>query len=223
MAYSLDMRGFSLHRFEEILTTVELLPSRRPLAEHISAVVPLLERMGVDDLEALRKLLAKKTRYGELADQLEVDEEYLTLLNREVNSYKTKPVPLARLGSLCDAELATLAGEGIRSTKDLYERCAARQDRVALARQFDIDDARLETTLQMANLVRINGVGPAFARFLIDLGLRGPEDVLATDTEELVRRYEESIRLQPGQPKLRTEDIEYCKRFSLGLQTDVEW
>jgi hypothetical protein len=223
MPYAMDLSSFSLTRFVQVLTTVDLLPSRRVLADHIGDVAARLEADGVSDLAALRRLLTNKSGYEELALKLDVDVDYVTVLAREVNSYKTKPMPLAKLNFASVGELAKLAGEGIRSTKDLYERCAAKDDRAALRTKLGIGADRLEVGLQLANLVRINGVGPAFAQFLVELGVRGPEDIVAVDAEEIVDRYNASIADRPNQPKLRTEDIEYCKRFCKGLQADVEW
>ncbi len=222
MPYEMDLSTFSLDRFAEVLTTVEPLPSRRILVDHIVDITARLGAEGVSDIEELRKLLADKKRYETIGEDLGVDAAYLTVLNREVNSYRTKPLPLAKLNFLTADELAVLEGVGIRSTKALYERCAAKSDRYALAEELAIDTGRLVETLRLANLVRINGVGPSFARFLLDLGVRGPDDLRLMETDEIVRRYSDSIAGEPNQPKLRGEDIEYCKRFCEGLQDDVE-
>lgn len=223
MAYVMDLSSFTLSRFVEVLTTVELIPSRRALADHIVDVAARLEADGVSDLEALRRLLTNKNGHEALARHVGVDVDYVTLLRREVNSYRTKSTPLANLKVFTEAEVESLAADGVRSTRDIYERAARRADRGQLADRHDLDTDRLNTALGMSNLVRINGVGPAFARFLLDLGMRGPEDVLVIDANEIVRRYNESITGQPGQPKLRVEDIEFCRRFSEGLDSDIEW
>jgi hypothetical protein len=223
VAYSIDLTQIPLARFAETLTTVELLPSRKALADHISAVVARLEQREIADLGMLRRLLADKQRYPTLAPELGVDVEYLTLLNREVNAYRSKPVALAKLDVFSEAELDRLAAISISSTKNLYERCGNRSDRDDVIHQLGLRDDRVVEALELSNLVRINGVGPAFAHFLRDLGVRGPDALLATDTEEIVLRYQRAVADQPGQPKLRVEDIEYCKRFSVDLAADIEW
>ncbi len=223
MPYSLDLRTITLKRFAEIMTTFELLPSRKVLADHITTVVAHLEEMDVVDLEGLRRLLADKQQYSTLAPRLGVDEGYLTLLNREVNAYRTKPTPLAKLEVLTDEELAALKGAGITSTKHLYDRCRVKADRNDVAAAAGVDLSRLETALRMANLVRINGAGPAFARFFLDIGLTTPEDFRQLDPAEVADRYNASIADDPSQPRLRSEDVDYCRRFSEGLHTDIEW
>ena len=223
MPYSLDLRTITLERFAEILTTFELLPSRKVLADHIQPVVAELARMDVTDLESLRRLLADKKRYAALGPQLGVDEDYLTLLNREVNAYRTKPTPLAKLEVFTDDELELLKGTGITSTKHLYDRCCVKAVRTELIADTGVDVGRLETALLMANLVRINGAGPIFARFFLDIGLTTPEEFRRLDPAEVADRYNASVADDPAQPRLRSEDVDYCKRFSEGLYTDIEW
>lgn len=221
--YSTDLTTISLESFEETILTIDLLPSRRLLADGISAVVPGLSRMRVENLEDLRRLLRDKRRYADLAAGLGVDEKYLTVLNREVNAYVSKSVPLAQLGALTDEELQRLKKAGITSTRALFERCCSVSERVSLSTDLGIDDDRLDRAVDLSDLVRINGVGPSFARFLRDLGVRGPHDFKAIVPSEVLDRYHESIASSSARgPTLRLEDLEYCRRFSLHLSDDVE-
>jgi hypothetical protein len=222
--YAIDMSAISLDEFEQTLLSIELLPSRRILADHISSVAARLREREVGDLAGLQRLLKDKRRYPELAPELGVDEDYLVLLNREVNSYAVKPMPLAKLGYLSEAELAELAEVGVVSTKDLYERCAERADREAVGRETGITDDRLVAALELANLVRIVGVGPESARGFRDMGFRGPGDVLLADSEEICQRYADWTEATLGRREtLRPADIDYCKRYCVGLTEDIEW
>ena len=222
--YSTDLTSISLDAFEQTILTIDLLPSRKMLAEGISDVVPELEVMGINTLEDLRGLLRNKGRYSELAAGLSVDEQYLTVLNREVNSYVSKPVPLAQIDVFTEPELERLRLGGIRSTKALYERCALPSDRQAVAVEHDLDGERLARALELSDLVRINGVGPAFAHFLRSLGVRSPRDFNSTDPLEILERYRHSVgEGSTSGPELRLEDLAYCRRFSSGLSDDIEW
>jgi hypothetical protein len=220
VGYSIDLTSISLDEFAETLLTVELLPSRRVLADHIAAIVPKLAKRGVHNLAQLKRLLAKKQGYPELADQLGVDAEYLTLLNREVNSYVSKPVSLTKLESLSEEQVAALQATGIKSTRDLYERCWQRSDRVALAAETGVALDELERALGLASLVRVNGVGPAFAEYLLDAGVVGPASFLDRDLQRMVDDY--AAQVSEG-PKLRIEDLEFVQRYCRGLSEDIEW
>lgn len=222
--YSTDLTTVSLDAFEQTILTIDLLPSRKVLAEGISDVVPELKRMGINTLEDLRALLRDKGRYSELAAGLSVDEKYLTVLNREVNSYVSKPVALAQLEVFTEPELERLRRARIRSTKALYERCTRPSDRQEIATELNLDDERLAQALELSDLVRINGVGPAFAYFLRDLGVRSPSDFNGADPLDVLDRYQKSVGDGSSSgPELRLEDLEYCRRFSLRLGNDIEW
>jgi hypothetical protein len=224
MMYSTDLTSISLDTFEETILTIDLLPSRKVLAEGIAGLVPELKMMGVDTLEDLRVLLRDRGRYPELAASLRVNEKYLTVLNREVNSYVSKPVSLSQLDIFTEPELNRLHMAGIRSTKALYERCALSSDRRTIAVEHDLDGERLARALELSDLVRINGVGPAFAHFLSGLGVRSPRDFKSTDPLEILERYRHSVgEGATSGPELRLEDLEYCRRFSLRLSNDIEW
>ncbi|MBG7605908.1 MAG: DUF4332 domain-containing protein [Actinobacteria bacterium] len=221
--YSTDLTSISLGAFEETILTIDLLPSRKLLAEGITGVVAELRRMGIDNLEDLQGLLRDKERYAELAASLSVNEMYLTVLKREVNSYVSKPVSLSQLDVFEEPELERLRMARIRSTKDLYERCALPSERRAIAVEHDLDGKRLARALELSDLVRINGVGPAFAHFLSGLGVQGPRDFNSTDPLEILERYRHSVdEGAAAGPQLRLEDLEYCGRFSLHLSNDIE-
>lgn len=221
--YSTDLSTISLESFEETILSVDPIPSRRLLADGISDVVSALADKDVNDLEALRRLLRDNCDYPDLAVELGVDEPYLMVLNREVNAYRSKPVPLARLSVLTDVELESLGTVGVTSTKTLYERCCRASERLLLSAELGLDEKRLALAVDLSNLVRINGVGPAFARFLHDLGVRGPHDFTSIDAAAVLDRYHESIAASSTRgPTLRLEDLEYCRRFSLHLSDDLE-
>lgn len=222
--YSTDLTSIDLDTFEETLLTIDLLPSRRILAEEISQVVPKLKKMGITDLERLRVLLGDKEGHAELAADLHVEVKYLTVLNREVNSYVSKTVSLSQLGVLEDEELERLRRSRIRSTKDLYERCSRVSDRRTIAGEHNLSGERLGRALELSDLVRINGVGPVFARFLNGLGERSPGDFNSADPCEILERHREAVdEGGPPGPELRLGDLEYCRRFSLHLDNDIEW
>lgn len=223
MAYARDLSAFPLTRFAAVLKSVALLPGRLVLAEHIDDVVSRLVAEGVTDLDALRKMLARKGSAHVVADRLGVDVEYLTLLRREVNSYRTKALPLRQLEVFSDGELERLAANGIRSTEHLYDACLRRADRAQLARTLDVAPQHIEDALGLANLSRIGGVGPAFAWVLMNLGIRGPDELLALESNEVVNLYNASLGNDPAQPRVVSKDIDYCKRYAEGLQADIEW
>lgn len=221
--YALDLSKVRIDEFERALLTIELIPSRRVLKDHITRVAAALHERGVHDLEALRRLLRDKRRYVELAPELGVDESYLTLLAREVNSYVTKPLPVAGFERLSEPELERLAALGVVSTRDLYERAASGAGRESLGAEADLAPERLSELLELCDLVRVTGIGPASAVAFRDIGIRSPGDYLATDSATIQTRYADWTEAHTSRREvLAFSDIDYCRRYAAALDDDIE-
>lgn len=220
--YSIDLARISLDEFEAMLLNTDLTPGRRILLTDLSGVMARLKQAGVVEMAGLQKLLKNKKQYPALSAQLLVDVEYLTVLNREVNGYSAKSVPLAMLGVFSGAEIALLYATGMQSSQDLYEACQTEASRQALAERLPLDPIRLRTALELSDLVRINGVGPLYAHVLREIGLHSVGDYLKTESGEILARYQQ-VAATNGYPKISLKDVEYCKRFGRLLDTDIEW
>jgi hypothetical protein len=219
MPYSIDLAQISLDDFQALLTSVDLLPGRRLLLNDLAAFIARVQQNGIRHLAALQKALKDKKHYPELAAAWGVGVDYLTVLNREINSYVSKPLPLADLEVFDAVELEALAREGLKTSKDLYERCAARSARQALAERITLPAEKLAAALEMADLLRINGVGPVFAGRLRTLGICSTTDYRQTASQEILARYQAAF----DQSHLGIKDIEYCKRFAEKLSSEIDW
>ncbi|MGD8404516.1 MAG: DUF4332 domain-containing protein [Anaerolineales bacterium] len=222
--YSTNLERISLDEFQEILTSIDLLPSRKILLEGLSTLIEKLKQKGIGHLEALQKLLKNKKRYPELAEELGVSVDYLTVLNREINSYESKPVPLSKLGVFSDEELEELKGAGLKSSRDLYERGLRRSDRSMLSEKLSFPPERIVTALELSDLLRITGVGPVYARILKEMGINNAVKMLEIDSREAIEAYKR-INAEKNYSKvnLGIKDIEYVKRFCRKLDSDIQW
>ena len=222
--YSTELERISLDEFQEILLSIELLPSRKILLEGLSTLIERLKQKGINHLAALQKLLKNKKRYPALADELAVSVEYLTVLNREINSYVSKPIPLSKLEVFTNAELKGLEAAGVKSTRNLYERGLTPSDRRALAEGISIPQEKIVAALELSDLLRITGVGPVYARILKEMGIRNVASFLEIDSQDAVEAYKR-INTEKNYSKvnLGIKDIEYVKRFCQKLDSDIQW
>ena len=221
--YTIDLRSISLDEFETILANTDLSPGRRILAFNASNILHRFREIGIDDLGALQQLLRNKKRYRQLADELYVSTEYLNVLNREVNAYVAKPLPLATLDVFSDGELRRLERAGIISTKMLYERCITKVARAALASDLGLDEEHLRVALEVSDLLRINGVGPVYAKMLREIGIHRTLDFCGTQSRVILEQFQElSAEQNHTNLKLSLKDVEYCKRFCSTLSVELE-
>jgi hypothetical protein len=222
--YSIDLEQFSLDEFSYILTTMDLLPGRRILLNNLPDLVERVKHGGINHLAALQKVLKNKKQYPDLASAWSVSVDYLTVLNREINGYLSKPYPLSDLFTFSEVEIESLERNGLKTTKDLYDRCAKKTPRRDLAERLNLPEEKLMAALELTDLLRINGVGPTFARILRTIGIRNGSDYLNTASQDLLARFLKANEDQGyTQARLGIKDIEYCKRFCKKLTNDIEY
>lgn len=220
--YSIDLAQIALDEFEELLRNTNLTPGRRILLTDLSGVMSRLKQAGITDMAGLQKLLKNKKQYPALAAQFQVDTDYLTVLNREANSYAAKSVPLNKWDVFSASELAQLAAAGIKTSQDLYETCLTPSTRQALAECLHLPPGKLRAALELSDLVRINGVGPVYAQILREIGIHRIGDYMNTPSDEILTRYL-NLAAEKGYPKISLKDVEYCKRFCRKLTSEIEW
>jgi predicted flap endonuclease-1-like 5' DNA nuclease len=66
---------------------------------------------------------------------------------------------------------AKLGGAGVDNTDDLLEKAASKKGRSALAEATGIDEARILSWVNLADLMRVKGIGRQFAELLHAAGV----------------------------------------------------
>ena len=171
-AYYLDLSEISLAQFQHRLETEELLPGRRILQEQTAARFGMLADMGISNLQDLHQALKTKKRLSQFAQESGLSPEYLTILRREVNSYRPGAVSLKAFPGVDEDCVARLTVAAINNSHQLFNQTRTTGQQTALSQQTGIGLETLHELIALSDLVRISGVGPVFARMLYDVGVR---------------------------------------------------
>lgn len=86
---------------------------------------------------------------------------------------------------------AKLAEAGIDSTDDLLEKCGAKKGRVAVAEATGISEKLILTWANMADLMRVKGVGRQFAELMHAAGVDTIKELRTRNAENLAAKIEE--------------------------------
>jgi hypothetical protein len=170
--YHLNLAQFSLERFQQILETSELLPSRRILLQNIGERFAVLNMMGLHHLQDLVGALGTKKGIGQFSQQSGLPQEYLEILIRQTKIYTPQPVALKDFPGVDARHIALLADLGIRNTRQLFAQAATDIDQAALSALSSVPQAALVELVQLSDLVRAGWVGPIFARLFIEAGVK---------------------------------------------------
>jgi predicted flap endonuclease-1-like 5' DNA nuclease len=209
--YYLDLSLVPLAQFKQRLGKQDLLPSRQILQEELNGRFETLVGMGIGDMQALYEALKTKKRMSQFAQESGLPLDYLTILRREVNSYRPKPVNLKAFPGVGEDCAAELAEAGIKNSYHLFSQMRTAEQQKMLADQTGIAPETLRELLALSDLVRINGVGPVFARMLYDLDVKGAANLAAAQAAPLF-----SALMALNQEKSYTKasftekDVAYC-------------
>ncbi len=188
--YHIDTKSISLDTFLQSLKSRRLIPSRVALKDKIEENFIRIESAGIKTLGDLLAALKTVKITSLFAEELGVAEDYLTLLRREANSYLPNPVQLNKFPKVSEQLVSMLGEIGIRNSKQLFDQADDEKARANILHSLDIKEDEIFELFALADLCRLYGVGPAFARLLYDVGIESVEIFLTHTAEELIKIYE---------------------------------
>ena len=193
--YHIDLERIDLDEYWDSLRAARLMPGRKVLHEDMDARLAALEAAGITNLLELAEALKTKQRLAAFAKHSGLDEEYLVVLRREAGSLTPNPVPLDRFPDVSEQDVKTLAKQGVRNSKQLWENPGQ-----GPAELYELSD-----------LVRINGVGPVFAQMLRDVGVCSVAELAQCRAGELFRKLVESnAETKRTRAKFSEPDFRLC-------------
>lgn len=222
--YHIDLEAFSLARFRHELETHELLPGRRILKEDVAGRFAILESLGIENLRDLVQALKTGKKVDAFAQESGLPHDYLVILRRQANSYLPNPVNLGRFPGVEPAHVERLTLAGIKHSKHLFDRGRTRAARDVLSREVSVPLEALLELIKLSDLVRVNGVGPIFARILYQAGA-GTLGKLSTSSPEELFEKVVAVNQEMGYTSatIPLRDIAYCIEVSQGLPKVIEY
>ena len=223
-SYHINLKEISLDQYKQTLKQSELIPSRRILKEQIDQRFKQLRDRGISNLDDLLSAAKNAKKIADLAKNTGLSEEYLTILRREVNALIPQPKNLRDFPGVEPSIVEKLEKRGIRNSKQLFLATRSQQERTRLSKAADIDSEKLLELVKLADLSRVYGVGPIFARLLFDGGADTVESLAQADSEQLFRQLEYRY-LEAGYSKadFKERDIRFCIRMARNLPKSIEY
>ena len=224
MGYYRDLDELSLEDYQAILESADLLPSRRVLQEDTTARFAELKAQGLATVADLQNALKSKPKLQAFTQKSGLDEDYLKILIREVNSLQPKPNKLADIPDAPETVVSALANLGIKDTVHLYDRVRTPADRAVLAAEAGVDEAAILYLAKLTDLSRIRWVNHTFAAILLAAGYENAAQVAKADPEQLhadVKRINEERGYFKGQIGLH--DMVLTVNAAKDVAGEIEW
>ncbi len=189
--YWVDLKKFPLKKFQESLKKRDMIPSRLILKDNIDKRCGILKSNGVENLWDISDLLKTKPKIEEFSNKTGLSVDYLTILKREVNSFRSGSVQLKKFPGIDENCIEKLSQQKINNSKQLFNKTFEKNDRIKLAETAGIPIKKLDEIISLSDLVRAYGVGPHFARIIFDIGITSISDFIKHKGEYFIKIYED--------------------------------
>lgn len=215
--YHLDLSSVPLDAFFSTLRKGNISPGRSILLEDTDGRRKTISTAGVQTLGDLIDALKTKKSLASFATKTALTVEYLTILRRQGQSWLPSPVQLSRFPGVAEALVTVLGNEGITHSKHLWES-VARNAPVAPDIEVSFPSAYRDL-VGMADLVRVPGIGPVFARAFLEIDIVDTSRLASNEAAQVALLLADAPTLQGyNGPPVTQWDIEYCVWFSQLLQ-----
>jgi hypothetical protein len=130
--------------------------------------------------------------------------------------------PVSRIEGIDPEEIDALKSAGLRTTEKLLEAASSPKGRKLLAAKTGLDERRLLHFANMADKLRIKGMGKGYAGLLCAVGVHTVKELKYRNPERLAKSMAEAnkkrkrVNFLPSE-KLVTRWVEHAKKLSLKI------
>ncbi len=185
MSYYINADHVALSDLQKRIEATDLVPSRAALLKDIQRKFQKLSAQEIKTLADLRKQMKTAQQISAFSGRVGIDEEYLALLRREIESYFPKAFPLSAFNWLPAKECKKLEEAGYKNAQKLYDALGSLQQRKLIGNDLQIDISTLATIFCLVDLTRVQWISPLFARMMASAGYDSPQEIAKADAEEL--------------------------------------
>jgi hypothetical protein len=224
MDYYINLENISIDEYREILKSADLLPSRMILKENIDDVFRIIKDQGVSNVDELLNTLKNKKKLLEFSTQSGIQEDYLTILIREVKSYRQSPNKIRDFPGVSEDDVSSLEKIGIKHTQHLYDKILTPRSRKELSDQTGISEQEILRLAKLSDLSRIRWVNHTFAYVLYEAGYDIAKKVADADFNDLyedVKKLNEERKLYNAHIGLH--DMVLTVQAANDISFDVEY
>ena len=224
MGYYIDLKIISIDEYKEILKASDLLPSRLILKDNIDSNFDLIKNQKVQNVDELLNMLKNKKKLQDFSRQSGLHDDYLTLLIREIKSYRQNPNKIKDFPGITDDTVLKLENIGIKNTLQLFDKILTSKSRKEISKQTGIDEHEILKITKLTDLSRIRWVNHTFAYVLLEANYDIVEKVANADCNELyetVKQLNEERKLYKAHIGLH--DMKLCVEAAKDVSLDIEY
>lgn len=194
------------------------------LKDNLDTNFDILKKQNIQNIDELLKLLSSKKKLQDFSLQSNLNENYLTILVREIKSYKQKPNKLTDFPGIPDDVILKLENIGIKNTLQLFDKVLLPESRLDISKQGRIAESEVLKLTKLTDLSRIRWVNHTFAYVLFEANYDTAEKVANADFKELyetVKQLNEDRKIYNAHIGLH--DMKLCVDAAKDVSLEIEY
>lgn len=185
MGYYINFSEISLKDFRDRLMRVNLVPSRILLRDNINLRFAEIAAQGINNIAELSETVNTPKKLQNFATAGGIDENYLKILKREINSMLAKPNKIKNFPNLAADTVKTLEKLGIKNTRQLYDQIISAEERRRFTSETGLSPDIILELAKLTDLSRIQWVNHTFASMLYELGYETAKQIASANVEKM--------------------------------------
>lgn len=224
MGHFIDLKNITIDNYKKILKSADLLPSRMILKEDIDDIFNIIKKQKIADVDELRSVLKNKSKLQDFSKKSRIQENYLKILIREINSYRQGPTKIKDFPCISENVISKMQKSGIKNTFQLFDKILNPQSRNEISSQLGIGENEILELTKLTDLSRIRWVNHTFAYVLLKAGYDTAEKVADADYHELykkIKKLNKEREIYKGHIGLH--DIKLCVEAAKDVSIEIEY
>ena len=224
MSYYVELNKISLDDYKEILKASDLLPSRNILKDNVDKNLETIKKHKIQNLEELLDQLKDKKKLIAFSKLSGVSEDYLTILIREIKSYRQNPTKIKDFPDITVDTIKRLEKIGVVNTFQLFNKILTPKERLELSKQTGIAEKEILRLTKLTDLTRIRWVNHTFAYVLLEASYDTSKKVAGADYKTLhnkIRIFNENRKIYKGNVGLH--DMKLCVEAAKNVSLDIKY
>ena len=224
MGYAIDFSKVTLDQCKIDLLASDLVPSRMMIKEKIDHHFQKMKQSGLHNVAELLEATKTKTKLVAFSKSSGIDQEYLTILVRELKSQISKPNRIKDFPGLPNGVVFACEKIGIKNTRHLYPHILTKKARRVFAEKSNLDADMVMMLTRLTDLSRIRWVNHTFAHMLLVAGYENVMYVTTADDYEMWQRIKElNEKHQWFKGTIGQRDIRRCIHAAKQLPLEIEF
>ncbi len=224
MGYYIDLVKISMDEYRKTLLNADLLRSRAFLRDDIEQHFEQIKAQSISNLAELLERLKTKKKIESFVHETGLNENYITVLVRELKSNLPKPNKFVDFPILSSDIVSKLEKQGIKNTVQLFDYILSPTQRTEFSKKSDIDEATVLKLTQLTDLSRTRWVNHTFASMLYNTSCNTTEKLAKADYRVLYKEIAEvNVQKQMYKGNLGERDMKFCIDAAQIVPLDIKY